>query len=237
MTTRRSHEMEEMFERKLKQFTSTVASKDDIEELKSLISNLNEKILQQNKIITSLKVNVAEQDVTISKMEDRIGVLSSSLNVLKKKSDDQEQYSRRYCLRINGITKQPNESNEICVEKVIGVCKDLSLDIRHQDIDRAHRVGREKKCMIVKFFSFNKRTALYRARKKSKSVKIHLDLTKTRLDLLDNARNLLTEKSNVEFVFADINCNTVVKLKGDELQYKFTFFDSLEKFQEILAVR
>ena len=128
MTTRRLTDMEEMINRKLKELSSSVASKDGIEEIKHLINNLHDKLEKQNKEIISLKAHLTKQDRIISKMDDRIGVLSSSITTLKKQSDAQEQYSRRYCLRINGITKQQNESGEICMEKVIRVCKDLSLD-------------------------------------------------------------------------------------------------------------
>ena len=129
-------------------------------------------------------------------------------------------------MRIKGLKTESHENPDTCVEKVVKVCKELSIDITVSDIDRAHRVGKDSKSIIVKFFSFKKRSLLYKNRKRIKgSAKIYLDITKQRLDLLDRAKSLLTERSNVDFVFADINCNTVAKLKNDNIKdIKFIFF-------------
>jgi len=116
---------------------------------------------------------------------------------------------------------------------VIKVCNDLLHDINHNDIDRAHRVGKNNETIIVKFHSFRKRTSLYKKRKDS-SCKIHLDITKSRLELLDKATNLISNNvSNVDFVFADINCNTVARMKDG----RYKFFNSIEKFREIFDGR
>ena len=81
-------------------------------------------------------------------------------------TDNNEQYSQRYCLRINGIPTKRDEKASDCVKKVTEVCRNLQVDISQTDINRAHRVGREKSQMIVKFHSFKKRSDMYRARKK-----------------------------------------------------------------------
>ena len=216
-----SVEIEEIIDKKL----SVLASKESIEDLRALI-------IKQNTIIESLREDVSNQEALISKMNDKIAVLSNTVDVLKSQQDNQEQYSRRYCLRVTGIPKEDDESSKTCVEKVIKVCQDLNLDIKNEDIDRAHRIGKDKKTMIVKFHSFRKRTMFYKNRKNGDdSIKVHLDLTKRRLNLLDEARSLINNDNNVDFVFGDINCNTVAKLKDDT----YVFFDSIKKFQEILS--
>jgi len=114
---------------------------------------------------------------------------------------------------------------------VVKVCEDINIDIAARDIDRAHRIGKNN-AIIVKFFAFKKRTLLYKNRKKLHDpVKIHLDLTKHRLNLLDEAKAIIPDATNVDFVFADINCNTVAKLKDN----RFIFFDSIENFKDILT--
>lgn len=226
--------IEELINRKFRELETTVASKEGIEDLKLLIMEQNEKIEKQNLEILSLKATVLSQEKNLSNMNDKIAVLSNSIDVLKKQSDNQEQYSRRYCLRVKGIEKENYETPNTCIDKVVKVCKNLDVDINASDIDRAHRVGKDNKAIIVKFFDFKKRTALYRNRKKKEMgpIKIHLDLTKHRLDLLDKTKSLINKSSNVDFVFADINCNTVAKLKNNE----FMFFDSVKKFEEILSM-
>ena len=86
------------------------------------------------------------------------------------------------------IDKEKDETGTKCIEKVITVCKHIKVDITKNDIDRAHRVGKDRSTMIVKFFSFLKRTSVYKARKNSDKNKIHLDITKKRLSLLDKAK-------------------------------------------------
>ena len=148
---------------------------------------------------------------------------------MPKQTDSQEQYSRRSCLRINGIEKAENESTTDCVNKVIDIFKDVEdVHLSAEDIDRAHRVGREKKTMIVKFYSFGKRTQVYKSQKNLQDIKVHLDLTKPRLKLLDEANELVTDQCPVDFVFADINCNVVARLKNN--QYKF--FNNIDSFKE-----
>ena len=206
-----------------------------MEEIKSLFSKLTERIDYQERKISSLVVESSNQEerivkleVSISNLNDKVAVLNNTVDVLKKQSDAQEQYSRRSCLRINGIESSANESPSVCVDKVVETCKKLDIDIKPEDIDRAHRVGRDRKTMIVKLFSFSKRTKIYKARKKGgENVKVHLDLTKSRLDLLDQAKALISADSDVDFVFADINCNIVARMKSND----YKFFDNIFTFR------
>ena len=60
---------------------SSLASKENFKELKELI-------LAQNLEIQSLRERVDKQDVQISKLNDKIGVLTGSIDTLKKVQDD-----------------------------------------------------------------------------------------------------------------------------------------------------
>lgn len=234
MTTRKVYnDIEEIISNKL----NLLATKEGVDEIKYLIKDLSDKYEQQCAEICSLKEHIAGQDKKISQLNDRVGVLSSAIDSIKKGNDDLEQYSRRYCLRINGVKKDKNETAGDCLGKVLEISKSLDVDIKESDIDRAHRIGKKKEVIIVKFHSFSKRTALYRARKgneSTKSTKIHLDLTKQRLDLLDVAKKKIDahKQTNVQFVFADINCNTVAKLKDGS----FKFFNNIEQFLKIITI-
>ena len=226
MPNTRNNDLDEIISKKL----GNLATKQGIEELKILINGLHNRIEAQNNEIISLKEKVSSQDTEISQLKDRLGVLSASVEAIKKDSDANEQYSRRYCLRINGIKKDHDESGKDCINKVLKVCEKFNVSVKENDIDRAHRVGREKKTMIVKFYSFEKRTSLYKARKQEKNIKIHLDITRKRLSLLDAAKKLLSDNCGIDFVFADINCNTVAKMTNGD----YKFFDNLEKLKSFL---
>ena len=135
--------------------------------------------------------NTRQSDDTLNKKLEELATkkdveqLKNLVNSLRDYIDIQnEQYSRRYCLRIKGISKEKDESSTKCIDKVVKVCESLKINITKADIDRAHRVGEDRSTMIVKFFSFVKRTSLYKARKDCKDKNIYLDITKNRLNWL-----------------------------------------------------
>ena len=228
---------------KLLKFSKSLASKDDVNEIKTMFIELTKRIEDQDRKIAALEIEGQDHEerilnlenkvfvleASVNKLQDKNAVLSSSVDFLTKQSDSQEQYSRRYCLRINGIETKENESAKDCLSTVVNICKNkLNLDISESDIDRAHRIGKEKKTIIVKFFSFAKRTEVYKARKTTNDFKVHLDLTKNRLNLLDKAKEFIVgENCPVKFVFADINCNVVAYMKSKE----YKFFDNIDSFK------
>ena len=181
-------------------------------------------------------------------LEDRIQGLESKLSVyeahmqdLEIKADDNEQYSRRSCLRITGIPLPQNEreSSQECVEKVIGVFEELELDIPEDGIDRAHRIGKKtrvddgsmQQSMIVKLHSWKNRVTVYHARKKLEDKRIFVDLTSRRAKLLKFAQSLVKSNPNFVFAFADINCRLGVKGTDD----RFRFFYTKEELMTIVS--
>ena len=102
----------------------------------------------------------------------------------------------------------------------------------------AHRIGKftEKngkryRPMIVRFTTWRHRTAVYRARKNSLKYKIHLDVTRNRLKLIDRANDMLKEIEEVNgFAFADVNCRTCLKMDD-----KYHYFESEEDLLQILC--
>ena len=95
-------------------------------------------------------------------------------------------------------------------------------------IDRAHRIGpvtedEEGKQIIVRFKSFKDRTTVFKNRKMvGKGARIRLDLTKRRLAILLAVRKL--NRAELDYAFADINCNLPAKLTDG----KFVFFSSVD---------
>ena len=104
-------------------------------------------------------------------------------------------------------TWRNNESSEKVLEEIKCLFSEASINIPDACIDRAHRVSKTDDTVIVTFTTFRHRTMFYRKRKELKNgVKVHLDLTKARLDLLIKASKYVKNLSNVDFVYADINC-------------------------------
>ena len=74
-----------------------------------------------------------------------------------------------------------------------------STNIPDLCIDRAHLVSKTDDTVIVHFTTFCHRTMFYKKRKELKNgVKVHLDLTEARLDLLIKASKYVKNLSNVD---------------------------------------
>ena len=176
-----------------------LVTKDDID---TLISALQDKL--ESAIVSKIDELRKPLEDQIEKLENKIALYESHMENLEIKIDDQEQYSRRSCLRILGIPlpTQGHESVETCMEKVQKVFDEMKVQIPKEAIDRVHRIGRKgqdqngtlQQAMIVKFKSWNDRVSAYRARKKLKDKSIVVDLTRRRADLLKQAREIVKLK-------------------------------------------
>ena len=71
---------------------------------------------------------------------------------------------------------------------------------------------------------------MYRKRKSLKGKSVHLDLTKSRLQLLNDAKKAISNKDNILFCYADINCRCKVRFT-DAAE---SFFESLSDLEDIL---
>ena len=221
METRARSNMEAL-EAKIDKILNSMVSKDDLKnELKKVIE-------EQNKIIQA-------QVVQIEKLEKKVVTLEKEVSDIKSITESNEQYNRRFCLRIVGIPTAVKEDADNCLLKVKNVLKDL--EIPDNLFDRVHRIGKKKvingkthQTMIVRFTTWRHRTIVYRKRKSIENVRIYLDLTKTRLDVLNEANEIIKNVSQAEFAFADVNCRLTVKLRNNRYEY----FNSITKLKDIL---
>ena len=114
----------------------------------------------------------------------------------EKRSDDNEQCSRRVCLRVERMPLEGRETEEDLSTKLEKDSRDIGLDITRDVIEKTHRIGpvitndddfgkeTTRQQVIVKFKSWSDRTKVYRGRKESKSYRYGIDLTRRRLNLL-----------------------------------------------------
>jgi flagellar basal body-associated protein FliL len=118
--------------------------------------------------------------------------MKKDINYLMLKTNVNEQYSRKYNIRIGGIKEDPEED---CYEKVSTFfqCK-LGLTIENSEYDRIHRVGKrgsKVRQMIVKLKSYQTKAEVIKHRRKLKGAAglfINEDLTAYNLDLYYEAR-------------------------------------------------
>ena len=60
------------------------------------------------------------------------------------KASANEQYSRRYNIRVSGL---PEEKDKDCTDKVVKFCQENleTSNVTFENVDKAHRVGKPKK--------------------------------------------------------------------------------------------
>ena len=82
-----------------------------------------------------------EQNAKIIKLQSKIAIQDNALQRLEIKCDDNEQYSRRSCIRIHGV--QYNENDDISVtNKVEQCCDEIGGRFNMDKIDRVHYIGK-----------------------------------------------------------------------------------------------
>lgn len=122
---------------------------------------------------------------------------------LETQVDDIEQYSRRNCLRVSGLTERHDEDTD---KLILDLAKELDINLSITDIDRSHRLGRpavpggRPRQIIVKFTSYRARDMLFSKRKVMKDkpgfshTYINEDLTYKRSQMLYEARQAMKAK-------------------------------------------
>ena len=120
-------------------------------------------------------------------------ILKSELAIVRRKCNENEQYSRRANIRIFGI---PEDKGEDCMKKILAFLNEqLGLTFKESDIDRVHRVGRSRmnatRAMIVKFMAYRSKVQVLKIKKikiAGKKIYINEDLTYCNLRHLQQAR-------------------------------------------------
>lgn len=168
------------------------------EELKNTIRNAVFDALKDDLIGLKEVVDEAVK-VASTGLQRRVQALETQCEELRAMINDNEQYSRKYNLRITGIDESDGEN---CIDKVINLCKTkLNTDIPKASFDRAHRVGRKMpgkaRQVIVKLTHYHAKNAIYSKRKLLKGTQIFIndDLSRLSLHLLKEAKKNKNVKS------------------------------------------
>ena len=135
-------------------------------------------------------------------LEKQISGLQKELGESQRHVEEQEQYSRRNCLRFLGIPEQDREDTDKLVIELVN--DKLGVPMQAVDIDRSHRVtpkpGSEPRKgprpIIVKFTRYNVRNSVYRSKRKLKGSRVVIleDITQVRRNLIHEA----SKKSSVK---------------------------------------
>ena len=147
-------------------------------------------------VLEKLEKRITVQDKKIEELESRLIIQKNVIDKLVLQSDDNEQYSRRSCLRINGVEFEENEKSTDVMAKLEECYYHVDLAFDSNNIERVHRIsksfidrdtGKKTKQIIVKFKSWGPRAKFYRARPQMykdgvtkpgpKSFSVQVDLT------------------------------------------------------------
>ena len=150
-------------------------------------------------VLKGLQDRITSLEISNGALVQENKSLVTRLEVLEKRVDQAERYSRRNCLRISGISEEVNENTD---NIVMSLASDIGSDVQQSHIDRSQRVGNPKKSstkprdIIVKFSTYRYRQAFFKQRTLLKDtghrgVFVNEDLTKLRSGILYEARKLM----------------------------------------------
>ena len=124
----------------------------------------------------ALNLELQSRDTKIAELE------TQNVN-LKAEIEDLEQYSRRNCLIVHGLEEKEGKDTDKVIQSFAKT--HLKMDLKEQDIDRSHRLGRphrptgvatrrpQTRPIIIKFIRYNAWSNFYSLKKELKGSKFY----------------------------------------------------------------
>jgi len=138
---------------------------------------------------------IDHQQTKSIEMEEKCSALEKTVLDLNNRLEEQDQYSRRNCLRFHNVKDVTNNNTD---EQIIKICKDnLGIDLSKSDISRSHLIGKPidgKHQIIARFVSYRVRESIFKSKKKLKNnhsrIFITEDLTRERKEIINKLSEL-----------------------------------------------
>ena len=92
-------------------------------------------------VLSKLEIRIAEQGQKSKQLESTLALRQIVVDKLVAKCDDNEQYSRRSCVRINGVEIKGKGKDEDVMELISQCYEAIDLPFNPDEVDRAHRIG------------------------------------------------------------------------------------------------
>ena len=191
----------------------------------AIVDAMVEQVTQS--VYAAITLDLEQYNKKMQSLEDQISNLQHKVKLMEDLSEEQEQYSRRNCLRFQGIPEKPNENTDDLVRNI--VAEKMSIQLTPLDVDRSHRISprsgqtddNKPRPIIMKFTRHNVRQEIYANRSKLKGTKIyiHEDLTRRRQDLINKARQsqeVLKIWTNDGRIKALLKSNKKVNIKNEK---------------------
>ena len=103
------------------------------------LNELSEAVEFITKKFDQYETERKEMEKIINDLQGKVSEMSNNLEVLKKSLDRQQQYSRRNCALIQGMSEQKDEDTDEHGLKIIR--EELGETVEKSDLDRTHRIG------------------------------------------------------------------------------------------------
>ena len=129
------------------------------------LADLSESIKFMSDKFDEFEKERQEQKKVIEELRGEVSSLNEKLNGFTEQVDRQEQYSRRNCLLIHGITEGNQENTDDLALEIFR--EKLDIELTQRDLDRTHRIGKNDKRsnrprpVIVRFILYNDRKKLF----------------------------------------------------------------------------
>ena len=166
-------------------------SAEDLNQIKIIFDASVLELLKRDDFCEKIAKIVSNEVTTLKESMTR---LEQENQLLKKKLDDVEQYTRRNNVRVFGIPEEENENVENSVLKVFQ--EKMGVAVQPESMERCHRLGRRDdrnrgpRPIIVKFMSYKHREAVFNMKRRLKGSKIVVseDLTSYNYNILKYAK-------------------------------------------------
>ena len=161
-------------------------------EIKKQLSSINETVTAVKADLQNVnrRLKEVEEDQQLHRLDidhcaEMIGRVEDRLHEVEKKTEHQEQYSRRENVILHDLPEQGDESYQTVRKRVIGLFNNNVKDKNWQDSDisRAHRLGnhsaKKPRPVIVRFNQFQDKLTALKAREELRKAGIGIasDLT------------------------------------------------------------
>ena len=166
---------------------------NEVQQLKKVIEGKDERICVLEGKVHDIQCENEKQSSSSESLSRKLERQENHISALEQSEEQMQQYSRRNCIRIFGIREEQAENTDDIVCRLAR--EKLEVNIKKEDIDRSHRVGRKSttkpRGIIVKLVSYRTRQEIMSKRRKLKNtgLSIHEELTKKNQKLLEETKN------------------------------------------------
>jgi hypothetical protein len=169
-------------------------------------------------------------------IENNITGIQHYMELVDRKTDDNNQYARRPNLVLAGMNIMRGENPNSIRKAIINELDRLGIRDAIPDLDRAHRYGSRignRQSVIVRFTSWYARDMFYNKRRECKW-KLSADLTDRRQILLNNSMDEAASDPSISYVAVDRN-STLYMMSINGIRHDFSSMLEFRNIQGTIA--